>query len=282
MRFYDLILKSWEAVPRPLRTVYYKLSGKLAFGDLFLPDRSEVVTVRSGILRGLKMRLNIKRERGYLVGSHETDTQEGLRRIVKEGMTVFNIGTHIGFFTLALCRLAGPAGKVIAFEPNPSVRRRLAENVSLNGYGDIIKIEEYAVGDYTGDAVFSLSLSDTQGRFADLPYVKPGSDIKVKCVTLDSYTEMNRIIPDLIFMDVEHAEGKVLRGGEKLLPNSKPLLFIEMHGDKAIGEAWEELKKNGYLLYSLPGFSAVDSCRAVSYGQYFAAHWSFSLNRQFV
>jgi len=47
-------------------------------------------------------------------------------------MRVWNIGAHIGFFTLILSRLVGPEGGVIAFEPNPEVRKRLVEYLSLN------------------------------------------------------------------------------------------------------------------------------------------------------
>ena len=80
----------------------------------------------------MKMHLNLTRERNYYFGTHELDVQSILSKVVRPGMRVWNIGAHIGFFTLILSRLVGPEGGVIAFEPNPEVRKRLVEYLSLN------------------------------------------------------------------------------------------------------------------------------------------------------
>src|SRR5687768_1994453 len=62
---------------------------------------------------------------------------EVMRQFVRPGDVVFDIGAHLGFYTLLLSKLAGEGGKVFAFEPNPellpSLRRTLEEpkNVQL-------------------------------------------------------------------------------------------------------------------------------------------------------
>ena len=164
---------------------------RYSLAPLFLPDKLETVEIMGGVGKGLKMRLNLRQERGYYLGIHETDVQSFIAKTVKPGMKVYNIGAHAGFFALILSRLVGPEGKVIAFEPNPEVRKRLVEHLSLNGLNGRVRVEDYALGDFDGDARFSLSLSNTQGRFEDLPYVKGGSIINVKCKRFDKYVEEN-------------------------------------------------------------------------------------------
>ena len=90
------------------------------------------------------------------MGTHEPDLQKGLPKFIKPGMTVFDVGANIGFFALAAANLVGENGKVVAFEPNPSVVARLKENVALNGLADRVKIEQSAAGDFDGTAEFCL------------------------------------------------------------------------------------------------------------------------------
>src|SRR4051812_2815762 len=48
---------------------------------------------------------------------------------VKPGMTVYDVGTHFGYFTLLASRLVGPTGRVHSFEPTPSTYEVLRSNV---------------------------------------------------------------------------------------------------------------------------------------------------------
>lgn len=242
---------------------------------LFLPDRLETVELSGGAGKGMKMHLNLRRERDYYFGTHELHVQSILSKVIRPGMRVCNIGAHIGFFTLILSRLVGPWGRVIAFEPNPEVRKRLVEHLSLNGLNGQVWVEDYALGDFDGEARFSLSLSNTQGRFEDLPHVKDGSVINVHCKRLDKYVEEGGTVPAFVLMDVEHAEGRVLRGMSKTMETYRPLIVLETHGPEAIGETWVELKRHDYLLAAVPGLKIVVSSNMVRYGHYLAAHRSY-------
>ena len=222
----------------------------------------------------MRMRLNLRHERSYFFGTHEWEVQSVLTTIVRPGMTVYNIGAHIGFFTLGLHLIAGSTGQVVAFEPNPKVRERLFDHLSLNGIGDSVRIEEYACGDFNGETNFSLSLSDTQGRFEDLPYVKPGPVIQVHCKRLDTYVEESGLVPDFILLDVEHAEGRVFRGMFNVMQDYRPIIVVEMHGSASIEEACSELKRQNYFIASIPDLEIINSLNKITYGHYLAAHMS--------
>ena len=275
MSFYEVAAKLWAITPPLLQKAYHKASGDYSLASLFLPDRLETVEVVGGVGKGMRMQLNLRQERAYYLGIHELDVQSFIAKIVRPGMKVYNIGSHVGFFTLILSKLVGPEGRVIAFEPNPEVRKRLIEHLALNSLNGRVRVEDYALGDFDGDARFSLSLSNTQGRFEDLPHVKDCSVIKVHCVRLDKYVEEDGCIPDFVLMDVEHAEGRVLRGMSGAMEEHRPVILIEMHGVQAIQESWIEVEKHNYLLASLPNLDVVDSVNDVAYGHYLAAHASY-------
>lgn len=206
------------------------------------------------------MVLSPRAESGYFLGTHEPDLQEALPHVIKPGMTVYNLGANIGFFTLALARLVGPAGRVVAFEPNPSAYARLRENLALNDLQARVELRALAAGDSDGEVEFCFALTESQGRFADLPHVpKNAATSKVRCCRIDTFARQAGAPPQAVILDVEHAEGRVLRGMSGLLRQSKPLVILEMHGPEAIAEAWAELARHAYRLTKLPEMSPVDS-----------------------
>jgi FkbM family methyltransferase len=272
MKPYDLLACMWVRFPVSLRSVYQKVSGNHSFASLVLPNRIETAEIKGGIGKGMKMRLNLQTERCFFLGTHEEEVQGCLLKQVKEGMTVYNVGAHIGFFTLGLGHRVGNKGRVVAFEPNPEVRKRLIEHISLNGINERVHVEECALSDVDGHAEFSMALSNTQGRFADLPYVKPGLVIQVSCKRLDTYVREGGPMPDMVLMDVEHAEGRVLRGMDETLENRRPIIVLEMHGPDSIREAWTELKKHNYTLTNISNSRAVATVEDIAYGNYLAVH----------
>jgi FkbM family methyltransferase len=65
-----------------------------------------------------------------LTGRHERETLRHVRRLVKPGMTVLDVGAHVGYYTRRLSKLVGPAGRVIAFEPHPRIYSILQRNAA--------------------------------------------------------------------------------------------------------------------------------------------------------
>jgi FkbM family methyltransferase len=271
----DLAVRVWAKFPPPLRQFYYRVNVGVPFGSFLLPDREEVVKITGGITKGMKMRFNLNRDRLYYFGAYEKDVQLVLAKFVTKDMTVFNIGANIGFHTLALTRLVGTDGLVVAFEPNPKVRDKLIENLFLNGLVNHVCVEEYAMSDFDGRANFSLSLTDAQGRFEDLPYAEPGASIRVPCKRLDTYVSERGCSPQFVLMDVEYAEGRVLRGMSRLLEYHKPFILVEMHGPDSILESMNELKRHRYFVSSIPDLEIVTNSERITRGHYLAAHASY-------
>ena len=277
MKIYKLIAKLWGILPEPLRSFYYWISGDKTLASIFIPNKYEEVEIQTGICKGKKLRLNLRNERGYFMGTHEWDTQKMLLKLLTKGATAYNIGAHIGFYAVGLSQLVGPAGKVIAFEPNPEVYQRLRENISINKLLNVTAYE-CAVGDFDGMANFSISLSDTQGRFSHLPYVKDGPVIQTPCKRIDTFIKEGGPVPNFMVIDVEHAEGSVFRGMMDTLNHHKPIVLVELHGAEAINESWDIFNMCDYKLARISDLNIL-SKDGLSYGQYFAAHDSFFIDQ---
>lgn len=72
-------------------------------------------------------------------------------------------------------------------------------------------------------------------------------------------------------IDVEHTEGRVLRGMRGLLSSRAPILFVEMHGRAAIAEAYPELVNKDYSLTGIGQSTPVRRLEDISeLGQYIA------------
>ena len=269
--------RAWAALPPGVRNLYHQMPlpvRKIA-NRLLFSDQPQLVTVQTGIIKGASLEVSPRGESGYFLGSWEPDVQQLLALFVRPGMVAFDIGANIGYFVIALSRLVGPAGRVIAFEPHPVSVRRLSRHLELNAIANT-QVEEAAAGEADGEAEFSIALTEQQGRFVDLPSVPPdGKSIRVRCRSIDSYVQESGVVPDLILLDVEHAEGRVLRGMRRLLSEGKPLIIIEMHGDEAIADAYAALKSCAYRLYH-PTLQAVQSQAEIEgLGHYLAAPADF-------
>ena len=156
-----------------------------------------------------------------------------VKKMVKPGDYVIDIGANIGYYTLIMAKLVGETGKVFAFEPDPENVELLKKNVEYNGYKNVV-IFPYAVSDQEG--AIKLYLSDT--RHADNRIYDFGDgrkSIDIKAVRVDDMIA-DRI--DFIKMDIEGSEIGAIKGMKRILRDNN--LSI-------ISEFWPQgIKKFGY------------------------------------
>ncbi len=128
-----------------------------------LPARL-VVPILSGPNRGLRWRVGAF-DHGCWLGSFEIEKQQRLRDRLREGMTVFDIGAHAGFYTLLLSRAVGDSGKVFAFEPWPANVTDCLAHVRMNHLGNVVVVPR-PWASTTGLASFASGESSSTGRLA--------------------------------------------------------------------------------------------------------------------
>ena len=182
-------------------------------------------------VQGSKMYLNLK-DKGIskdlaLDGIREPESTKMVKKIIKEGDTVVDIGANIGYYVLMESQLVGEKGKVYAIEPVPDNVNVLKNNIKLNNYANV-KVFQMAIGNMdTTKKMHISSLSNWHSFINHKRGIIKAIDVKV--VPLDKFLK-DKEYPDFIRMDVEGYEYQILKGMKTILGKRKPLkLFIELH-----------------------------------------------------
>jgi hypothetical protein len=92
------------------------------------------VQIQRGPAQGLWIRVNPRTGSTVQQGLGEAVVQDAVHQNLKPGMTFYDLGANIGFFSLLAARLVGPAGHVISFEADPEITVRLRENLACNKF----------------------------------------------------------------------------------------------------------------------------------------------------
>lgn len=204
------------------------------------------VQVQKGPGQGLWLHLNPRTGKVYFEGGGEPEVQEALQQHVRPGMTFYDIGANIGFFTLLAARLVGKQGRVVAFEADPEIAVRLREHVSRNVFG-WISVEEKVVWSEPSIVFFARTDPVASPDRGLGHVVSEGAEdtIRVSAVSLDDYTR-TQPPPDFLKCDVEGAEVEVFRGAQQLLKKKRPGIICEMHSEKNQRVLVEEFSRLGY------------------------------------
>jgi FkbM family methyltransferase len=187
-----------------------------------------IITVEGGYAAGLKM--YAYRSDMYQRGDNEMPVQRALAAHVKEGMTVYDIGANVGFFSLLCATMVGDAGRVFAFEPVAENVSALRRNIVLNGIGNV-RVLAFAVGRAAGRSQLILSQHPGGATLAsgDLVPRDAVGTITVDTVSIDELVRDGRIPPpDLVKLDVEGAERDAIAGMEIALVQHRPVLIYEL------------------------------------------------------
>lgn len=156
-------------------------------------------------------------------GYWEMWVTETMARLIKPGMVVADIGANLGYFTLMMGDLVGPAGWVHAFEPNPPIVERLRHSVSINEGYQRTTVHQVALADHDGEAHMFVPTSEPKNASL-VTHPDPACTIPVPVRRLDSLEGMDRL--DFIKIDVEGAEEALWRGMDRLLGSDRPLTIL--------------------------------------------------------
>ena len=162
-----------------------------------------------------------------LRGGWETYELRLFRNSIRPGMTVVDVGAHVGLYSLAAASALGGSGKVVAFEPEPSNYQLLIRNIEANGFSNVVPVRE-AVSDKRGTLDFYVDrMHSTLHSLRPLTEGQ-ASSTTVDVTSLDEFFGEERV--DLIKMDIEGAEGGVLEGMAGVIErNQKLKLFTEFN-----------------------------------------------------
>jgi FkbM family methyltransferase len=163
----------------------------------------------------------------------EPELFEYLRRNIRPGETVLDVGSFLGIYAIFAARWVGPNGKVVAFEPTPQCRSLIHVHLRYNDMQSRVHVIEAAAGKEEGVVQFTLLKEEPYRNMVVSQSIRShkGSLITVPVTTLDKVCKELNLQPDWIRMDVQGYEFEVLKGARKILAAGKGRLRIlaEMH-----------------------------------------------------
>lgn len=154
--------------------------------------------------------------------------------LLKEGMIVVDIGSHVGYYTLLAARAVGDKGKVFCFEPDPSNYALLLKNIEKNNYNNVVPVQK-AVTDTTGSIKLFIA-KDPSGHsiWSDNPQQK---SIVVDSTTIDDFFAGRDYPLHVMKIDVEGAEMTVLQGMRNILAKNRQLIIFTEFNPGALTRA---------------------------------------------
>lgn len=169
------------------------------------------------------------------ISGYESETARIFYALAKESKVIVDIGANTGTYTLIACA-ANKEARIYAFEPIPYLFERLTSNVVLNQWQGRCVLQNIAVSDINGilpihvpntsAAPVAASLKSDGFRAGD------GYLLDVQVNTIDNVCGNEPV--DLIKMDVEGVEDKVLLGMRNTLGTSAPIIITECFPDGPI------------------------------------------------
>lgn len=194
-------------------------------------DRVEVT--RSGIRWSLDLNEGIDLSI-YLFGAFERSTVISLRRLVKKGDVVFDIGANVGAHTLFLAQNVGDSGHVFAFEPSDYAFAKLTRNLALNPQlarrvtATQVMLTD-SVDQPVRNEVYASWPLKSEEKLHPKHLGRRTSTSNASAETLTLYTSRQNIQRvDVIKIDVDGNELPVLKGGVDALERFRPKILMEV------------------------------------------------------
>lgn len=224
-------------------TVYHNF--RKAF-SLFVGLEGKTVAIESGPMKGMTLAVSEHISHAHIRGTYELDTQIAVERLLVPGGVCYDLGASIGYLSLLMAR---KARKVFAFEPSVHAAAEIRKHAAANQLENIAIVPS-PVSDSVRTVRFTLNDNTYGARIAEGQSKWPTTELVT--ITLDDFVK-NNPLPDLIKIDVEDEEAKVLRGARSILRERKAVVCCELHSEKSAREVGEIFREYGYKVTDLHG-----------------------------
>ncbi len=207
------------------------------FRNLVYPFTHRAITVGCHTFFGHPLRVMLPSGMDlFLTGGKTHDSELRLARYLirhlERGNTFLDVGAHYGYFSQLAARCVGETGRVVAFEAAPATYAVLRANTTA----DNMEAWHRAVSDAAGEiellefpnlyAEYNTLEAD---RYAGESWYEGNAPrvVRVAAVKLSDFLRDQHIAPDIIKIDVEGAEYRVISGLVEYLETNSPAIAME-------------------------------------------------------
>lgn len=166
-----------------------------------------------------------------LDGIWESWVTGAVKRFVKSGMRVADIGANFGYYSTLMGRIVGPGGWIHCFEPNPPIYDLLFRSMEVNGFHPRSTCRRLALHSIPGRRVLQVWRKHAGGSsFYSRPenaaaYNDELDAVEVEVARLDDVLEADPQL-DFIKIDAEGAEPTIFEGARRVLAANRALQII--------------------------------------------------------
>jgi len=144
-----------------------------------------------------------------------------VRTLLAPGDTFLDIGANVGVMSFAAARTVGPAGRVIAVEPNGANLQRLYGGIVRNGFANV-RVLPFAASNRP--AIFALAGGTSNTYVVESG---PGQEYVQSVVLDEALAGLDRL--DVVKIDIEGHEPLALEGFARTLRRFRPRLLLEFN-----------------------------------------------------
>ena len=179
-----------------------------------------------------------------------------LEEFVEPGAYCIDIGANLGYYTLPLARLSGPAGRVWAVEPVPLFMRILKRNIEAAGAQNVTMLP-YALGPEQASVhmgtpqvagVFRHGCTQVLGQ-GEAPAVRT-YEVEMRRPD-DLFRDLDRL--DFVKCDVEGYETELFPHFTETLRRHRPVVQVEISTAEKRREMLALMSRLGYSVHVLQG-----------------------------
>jgi FkbM family methyltransferase len=176
------------------------------------------------------------------IGEWEPTETACVCRLLAKGGRFLDVGANLGYYSVLAHHLVGPAGRIVALEPDPDNHSRLLANLRLNGIENCRPILA-AAGAVDGNTVLFRSASNS-GDIRTASGEGLTACQTVRTIRLDDPDILADGPYDLVKVDCQGAELDILAGMDGMLRDAPPgsmILEFWPHGLASRGQSADDL-----------------------------------------
>jgi FkbM family methyltransferase len=236
----------------------------VGYWKLIYPHTKKAWAKTANTFFGAKMHLPLPAGLDIFLTAGKTDPSEialgkFLIKHLQAGDCFYDIGAHLGFYSLLAAQLVGENGTVISFEASANMFSHLQKNATscpnIECINKAVSNKTERVEMVQFDIAYSEFNSLQQQQYENQTWFKKANaqTQNIEAISIDDFLLAQKRIPQIIKLDVEGAEAKVLEGAKSLLQNNAVLVAMEYVLDTR-GNAEHEAAiafagKLGYAVY---------------------------------
>jgi FkbM family methyltransferase len=170
-----------------------------------------------------------------------------IKKYIKPGDTVIDVGGNLGFFVLILNELIGDNGKIYSFVASGLLKNKLTATIQNNNLKNVTIVNQ-ALGESEGSTTLHYNPKQSGLTSIVSDFENNSLSEEIKITTLDKFAENISGRVSFIKIDTEGYEPQVLKGAKELIKRDKPTIYIELGGDyqESSAEALKILKELNY------------------------------------